>query len=243
VTKLIIDVGNTNIKFGFFNHDKLINVITNPTKEYSRLQLTTILKTYQYDEVYVGSVVKELTNKLLNDLEFITKCKINLIKPEHFKFVFDLSKFPMNEIGVDILAIALITKHLYRQGIGISFGTATFAVVVNEKQILGVAIAPSIELGTRHLETTTSLIKKVNTTIGNLSLGKNTKTSLQSGGSHMARGFVMSLLEHVNSHYKINKILITGGKTNLLKFIAKIPHTQILDHAVLLGYYELVKTI
>jgi type III pantothenate kinase len=241
--KLIIDVGNTNIKFGFFHKDKLVNVFTIGTKKYSYSGLVKILKNNKYDSVYLGSVVKELTNELIQDLKSITKNKVILIKPIDFKACFKLDKFPINEIGADILALALITKHLYRNGIGVSFGTATFAVVIKNNQIVGVAIAPSIELGTKHLETTTSLIKNANAKIGNLKLGNNTTTSLQSGGSHMARGFIMSLLDYTNKHYHINKVLITGGKTSSLKFITKISQAKILDHAILLGYYQLVKTI
>jgi type III pantothenate kinase len=239
--QLIVDVGNTNIKFGFFQNDKLIHVYIMPTEKYSYRNLQQLLKNKLCQAIYVGSVVHELTTRLLHDLKSITTINAKLIKPSDFKLIFDLSKFNANEIGTDILALALITKHLQKKAIAICFGTATFAVLVNNNQLIGVSIAPSIELGIKQLSTTTSLIKKVNTEIGDLDLGTNTPTSLQSGGSHMARGFIISILDYVNKHYHINKALITGGKTTYLKFIKHIPYTTVLNHAILLGYYHLTK--
>jgi pantothenate kinase type III len=246
MNKLIVDVGNTNIKFGFFNKkDKLVRVGMILTKNYTLASLRTILTSSKYDAVFVGSVVKEITNRLVRDLQFVTKMPVTLITADHFKKVFNLDRFCINEIGSDILALALTVKQLVNDGIGVSFGTATFAVVVKGEELIGVAIAPSIELGTKQLGNITSLIKNksISTKLGNLDFGCNTTTSLQSGGSHMARGFVMSILEYANKHYQINKAIVTGGKTNYLKFIDKTPHIKIVDNAVLLGYYQITKVI
>ncbi|MDR0675127.1 MAG: type III pantothenate kinase [Mycoplasmataceae bacterium] len=241
--RLIVDVGNTNIKFGLFSNDKLTNVICIHTHTYSYTKLKKILNIEKCKKIYVGSVVKELTTRLVQDLHLITQTYITVIKPIDFKSVFNLTKFPIKEIGVDILGLALIVKHLYNKGVGISFGTATFAIIVNKQNLIGAAIAPSINLGIRQLQITTSLIKKVNTKIGNLNFGKNTLTALRSGGSHMAQGFIMSIFNYAHKHYHINQTLITGGKMIHLKFVKNLPNTDILDNAVLLGYYQLVKTI
>ncbi|MDR2369448.1 MAG: type III pantothenate kinase [Mycoplasmataceae bacterium] len=242
--RLIVDAGNTSIKLGVFLNDKLTRVVNINTNTYSFTTLKKVLPIKNYQSVHVGSVVKELNTRLLHDLQRITKINVTLIKANDFQTSFGLSQFNTNEIGVDILGLALITKLCYQTGVAISFGTATFAVAVKRNTLIGVAIAPSIELGTRQLQTTTSLIKKVNTKIGNLSFGRNTTTALQSGGSHMARGFIISVLDYVRQHYRINHVLIAGGKTAYLKkIIKKIPHAKVLSHAVLLGYYQLIKTI
>jgi pantothenate kinase type III len=197
------------------------------------------------EQIYLGSVVKTLTKRIESDIHALTKTNVRVIKSIDFKKEFNLKKFNVNEIGTDILALALAVKKNYKSGVGISFGTATFAVCVDDSHLLGAIIAPSIELGIQQLTKTTSLItkKSIDLTSGNLAFATNTKGSLQSGSSHMAKGFVVSIMDYVNKQYHIRKTLITGGKTSYLQFLDKLPDVKILNDATLIGYYQLSKTI
>jgi type III pantothenate kinase len=157
--KLILDVGNTNIKFGFFDNDKLIKTNIISTKSYSISQLRKNIKNISHTQIYIGSVVKHLNNQMLNDIKTITGISAKFINAKDFISEFDLSKFNINEIGVDILGLSLAIKYLYKKAIGISLGTATFAVAVDNSKLIGAVIAPSIELGINQLNETTALIK------------------------------------------------------------------------------------
>ncbi|MDR1234545.1 MAG: type III pantothenate kinase [Mycoplasmataceae bacterium] len=247
MNKLIIDVGNTNIKLGNFIDGKLTKTKILPTKLYSFNNLKKKIDGVNYQQVYVGSVVKELDKQILRDIKNITKLQLKMIRAIDFKKEFNLSKFNVNEIGTDILGLATILKKLYKNAVGISFGTATFAVAVKCKRIMGVVIASSIEMGIHQLNTTTSLIKNkllVDTAkASSLEFGKDTNSAINSGASHMARGFISSVYDYAKTKYHINQMVLTGGKTIYLHDIDKLKHIKLLDNAVLLGYYELSQTI
>ncbi|MDR3257825.1 MAG: type III pantothenate kinase [Mycoplasmataceae bacterium] len=243
--KMIVDIGNTNIKCGLFKNNNLIKTIILQTKQYSQTFIKTIISKSKVTSVYIGSVVKNIGERIAKDVYTSFKIKAKVISTKDFDSSFVLSPFNKKEIGLDILAFALFIKNKYKSGVGISFGTATFAVAVNNKKIEGVVIAPSILLGIHQLSETTSLIntKGFGLLKNQLSFGKNTNQSLASGASHMARGFISSIQEYATKHYKINKVYISGGKSHYLQFTDKMNNVKTIDEVILLGYNELIKTI
>jgi pantothenate kinase type III len=122
--------------------------------------------------------------------------------------------FNKNELGLDILSFAYYIQKSYIKGVGISFGTATFAVAVNQKCIYGVAIAPAFVDSINSLFTQTALIKQTTINYINFDLGHNTNTALSSGATHSVNGFVNSIMCFCKQHYKINDVYVTGGKSN-----------------------------
>jgi pantothenate kinase type III len=243
--KLIIDIGNTNIKYGLFKNDILIKTVISSTKQSNKAIIKTIIAKNKIAIVYIGSVVKNIDRHIAKYIHTSFKINVKIIKAEDFSSDFILSSFNKKEIGLDILAFALYIKNKYKSGIGISFGTATFAVAVNRNRIEGVVIAPSILLGIHQLSGTTSLIntKHFSTTKSQLSFGRNTNQSLASGASHMAKGFIASIQEYAIKHYKISKVYISGGKSHYLQFAKKMNNVTTIDEVVLLGYNQLIKTI
>jgi pantothenate kinase type III len=104
--RLIIDVGNTNIKFGFFDK-KLLFVKILSTKKYSKLALKKMLTLHHLEKIYIGSVVSQITRTMVSDLQALTKVHVHLIKATDFINEFNLTKFNINEIGTDLLSLAL----------------------------------------------------------------------------------------------------------------------------------------
>jgi type III pantothenate kinase len=238
-----VDIGNTNIKFGLFKDNVLSKVKILSTPQYRPTDLKTIFKSNKITSVYIGSVVKNIELRIAKDIYAISKIKAKIINIRDFESSFNLSQFNKKEIGLDILAFALFIKNKYKSGIGISFGTATFAVAVNNKTIKGVVIAPSIQLGIHQLNETTSLIKtKSFGQIKNqLSFGKNTNQSLASGASHMAKGFIESIQKYASDNYNIKNVYISGGKSYYLHFVNNMSNVATIDNAVLLGYNQLFR--
>ncbi|MDR0985895.1 MAG: type III pantothenate kinase [Mycoplasmataceae bacterium] len=227
---LILDIGNTTTKFGVFYKNKLVKSIITPTKK------NRIPKIVGIDSIYIGSVVTSINKKISSQLFKQYKLKPKLIRSKDFKNQFNLSKFNINEIGLDILALAMYIKSLNKKALGICFGTATFAIAINNKNIYGVSIAPSIEFGLKHLGNLTELTKTNNVCHKYLlSFGNSTKTALTSGGSHMARGYILSCLDYCKNKYDINHCYITGGKSDaIIGLPNNISH---IDNAILKGYY------
>jgi pantothenate kinase type III len=160
-----------------------------------------------------------------------------IITSKDFKQAFDLRKYNLNEIGTDILAFALCVQDHQPKALGICFGTATFAVAINHRQINGVVIAPSIATGVKNLSTVTAMIRinKQDIKLLNSDLGQNTLTAVVGGSYHMFHGFINSLRDYCLKHYHIKQTYLSGGKLKQLN-IKTTPHLKIINHAVLCGY-------
>jgi type III pantothenate kinase len=240
---LIVDIGNTNVKFGLFNNNKLLNVYTIPTHTYKMgsIKATIPAKMKPIEDIYVGSVVPSANVLVIDDIYKTYKIRPQLINGADFKAHFDLAKFDINEIGIDILGYAMFIKSNYKSGVGICFGTATFAVAVDNNKIYGVAIAPSIELGIQHLSRRAELIHNYQVNKIQKIFGFNTSTAIASGAAHMAEGFVQSVAAYAKQKYHINDVYVSGGKSIYLQTLES-KNIHFIHNAILLGYFELLKT-
>ena len=227
--KLVIDIGNTNIKFGLFDKQQIKELKIIPTKTYKATPSFS-----KFSKCVIGSVVPSLNKKISNDIYKKFNIKSKIITLQDFKNDFDFNHFKNpSEIGLDILAFATAIKYETNKAVGISFGTATFAIAINRKDIYGVAITPSFYDSLKQLKINTSLIK--NTNLGNISfnLGNDTKSSLSSGITHAINGFINSIMQYCQQQYGIDRVYIDGGKSELVKLNQQIKR---LDSAVLKGY-------
>jgi type III pantothenate kinase len=205
--KLVIDIGNTNIKFGLFDNHIIKQLIIKPTKQYK-----LIPKFKNIDECVIGSVVPKITNLISNDIYKKYHIKPKIININDFINLFNLDKFNKKEMGLDILAFALAIKNKHKQGIGISFGTATFAIAVKDNNLYGAIIAPSFDNALLSLTKTTALIKKANVNDISFNLGTNTITALSSGMAHSVNGFINSVVVYCKKNYGIDNVYVSGGK-------------------------------
>jgi type III pantothenate kinase len=206
--KLVIDVGNTNIKFALFKNHIIKQSKIIPTKQYKQIP-----NFKNVDMCVLGSVVPTINQKIVNDIYKKYHIQTKVINAKDFNKHFDLSRFNQNEIGLDILAFALAIKSKYLKGIGISFGTATFAICVDKNIIHGVAIAPSFDEGLQSIFHKTALIKNTKISSINFKLGSNTAQSLSSGVAHSVNGFVNSVMVHCQQNYHISNVFVDGGKS------------------------------
>ncbi|MDR0825741.1 MAG: type III pantothenate kinase [Mycoplasmataceae bacterium] len=235
---LIVDVGNTNIKLGIFINKKLKRVFITPTHHY---QLNKSLSKLQISQIYIGSVVPSINKKLSNDLFKLTKVNPQKIKVTNFKAEFNLSKFNQSEIGTDILSLALFIKKTVHKGAGICFGTASYAVAVDNKTMHGAIIAPPIITGIEKLHLSTSMLRQTNMKMKqSFKFGSNTIEALTSGAAYMANGFITGIINYCKKHYGMTHFIITGGKARELELIDKISGATIVDNAILLGYQYLI---
>lgn len=226
--KLVIDIGNTNIKLAVFDKHVIKQLEIIHTKSYKRLP-----NFKNVNDCVIGSVVPSLNQQISNDVYKKFHIKPWIVNVGDFDSEFNLSKFDKNEIGLDILAFAYAIKSILKKGIGISFGTATFAVVVNKDIIHGVAIAPSFDNGLSDLTKNTALIKNINIDHINFDFGNNTQLALCSGITHSVNGFINSISSYARKLYGISNVYVSGGKDNWVELTDKI---QRLDNAILIGY-------
>ena len=221
---LCVDVGNTNIKCGIYYEKKLQSFfVIDTNKERSSFQYKVLfeqfLKDFKITGAIISSVVPLLTNIIKNSL-------INIVEGEIFILNRNLkTKLPIkidnpNELGADLLAgsIGAINKYSYPLIVA-DLGTATKLYVVSkEGAFIGCVITAGMDASLKALINKTSQLMEVSIEAPQHILGKNTKTSMQSGivygQAYMISEFARRIEKELG--YSLNRVL-TGGFSSIIK--------------------------
>ena len=130
---LVVNIGNTNIRFGVFEDDDcqtswVINTKPYRTRDefYSQFKLfyqTYELKANDFERIIIGSVVPQLTTIVSSALHKIHQLEPVLVNRNTVSEV----KHQSNQMGTDIYANLVAAHHLYpkdKKKLIIDFGTA-----------------------------------------------------------------------------------------------------------------------
>jgi type III pantothenate kinase len=131
------------------------------------------------------------------------------------------------ELGADIVADAVAAyERLKTTCIIVDFGTATtFSAVSDKGELLGVSIAPGIEVAAQALSTRTAQLPHINLVPPPKAIGTNTTNSMQSGLIFGYIGLVEGLIRRIRDELGGKAVVIaTGG---LSKVFA--PLTEYID--------------
>lgn len=149
---LTIDLGNTSIKLGVFDEDKLVTFSCFDTKQkdYRSLFLSFLfkanLRTDDIDRAILSCVVPNLWNEVTTALQSIVGNKIIDINPnDDYGITFDLPN--PDEVGDDIIVMSAYAYNmLHRDIIIVSIGTATAISHINKDgQYKHCIIAPGFD--------------------------------------------------------------------------------------------------
>ena len=154
---LAVDIGNTNITFGFFDGDKLKYKFTIATLEYNKELFIKNINTKKVQSCIISSVVDDIGEEIENDIQ-----KIFNINPliMSFKLCFDMNikaEYP-EKIGTDRLINAYIAGKMYsKPAIVVDMGTATtFDIIDSNGDFIGGVILPGINTQLKSLSINTS---------------------------------------------------------------------------------------
>ena len=241
---LAIDVSNTNIKFGLYDHTTMKNhwVVSTArqrtTDEYAMV-LSDLMRHVHHqftdiNDIILSSVVPPLT-PVFQELAR-SYCDKEAIVVDHtldlgIKLLIDNPW----ELGSDRIVVALATHHLYGgPAIVIAFSTATtFDVISPEGDFLGGSIAPGLMISAEALSSAASRLFRVDLTPPRSALGKNTIENMQSGILFGHVGLVQGLISRlrkeipgVTDESKV-KVIAHGGLASLLApIIPEIQHVN-----------------
>lgn len=249
---IVINIGNTNIRFGLFNHDNCdISWVIN-TKPYrtSDELFVQFLTHYQYyrvhveriDRVIIGSVVPQLTQDISRALTKIHNKKPILVDRSTPSAVQPKSK----QMGTDIYANLLAAHQLYTQKkkVIIDFGTALTASCITEQgETLGVIIAPGIITSLNSLVGQTAQLPEIELVKPKTVLGLDTVTCMQSGMVYGFLGMVEGFIDRINDEVNDECFVIaTGGVSHVYKPLTEKIHIVDRLHT-LKGLYFLGKNV
>lgn len=239
---LCIDAGNSNIKYGIFENDELI--------ESSIIALENILHLadkHNFPPIAVSSVVPSVSDKLKN-----------IFSNKNIFFINHTSKFNLlinydtpETLGMDRICSAEGAFYLHKKMnksfnenefiISSDFGTAlTLNFVKHPNTFLGGMIAPGINTMFNSLYGHTAQLPAASLKDFSGVIGKSTKQSIASGVINSAAGLLERANQYLTDHLSSNRnyFYITGGASEYItdKLSFNFVHERSL---VLYGIYSI----
>ncbi len=222
-SNLFVNIGNSNIRFAYFNKNKLVVKVEKALKykkdgqKKIKLKFQQIKKHIEIKNIFISAVNPWLTPIFLNFLKK-QNVKYKLIERNDVNNInFDYIDNDV-EIGQDLLAQMAFIEN---ESIIISLGTSTvISYIDNKMNFKGCSITLGINSIINNLLNTTGI--KINNKndlmkANNKSLGINTEQSLISGIINNINYHI----ERIKNEYNVSKkckIIYTGGNSKFINF-------------------------
>ena len=212
---LIIDVGNTLVKFAIFEKDNLIwresFKLSQFKKEYKLLK-----KKFPELKSAIVSSVGRLSDKQIDLIE----ADFNVLELNSNTKVPFVNKYKTPEtLGVDRIALvcASMLKYSENNVLIIDAGTCiTYDFITYKNEYLGGAISPGLRLRYKSLTNLTANLPLLETKVPKNIVGASTETSIHSG---VVLGTVNEIDGVINTYkekYSDLTVILTGGDAKML---------------------------
>lgn len=218
--QIIVNIGNSNIRFGLSENGEILDSWTINTKPYrSKDESFVIFKQYyseykvdlnKVEKIVIGSVVPHQTSIVAEALQRIHNLQPKIVDRHTKSSVVHHSK----QMGTDLYANAVAAHELYDGNkLVIDFGTALTVTGIDEKgEVLGVIIAPGVITSLKALVGDTAQLPDIELRKPKTVLGKDTETCMQSGMVYgylgMIEGFIRQIKEEFQREFYV---ISTGG--------------------------------
>jgi type III pantothenate kinase len=233
----VFDVGNTNIVLGLYENDELkhhwrIHTSREKTEdEYGMLILDLFRHVNIHKEQIEGIIISSVVPPIMFALERMCFKYFNLrplVVGPGIKTGLNIKYENPREVGADRIVNAVAAIHEYDSPlIIVDFGTATTYCYINEnKQYMGGAIAPGINISTEALYTKAAKLPRIEIAKPEGVIGKNTVNAMQAGILYGYVGQVEGIVKRMKEQTSIEpKVIATGGLANLIA-----AESSVIDH-------------
>ena len=204
--KLIIDEGNTRVKYAVFEGDKILIKLN----DISISRLNTIASSC--DRIIISSVLEE--SSLFNHF----KDRNILIVDSSTKLPIKISYETPKTLGNDRKALVVGANQLFpnQDVLVIDLGSCiTFDFINSENTYVGGSISPGIKMRYKSLNQYTSKLPMIDVTHSPDLIGINTYDCIHSGVHNGVLGEINYQIQSYSNIYPKIKIIITGGDFNL----------------------------
>lgn len=213
---LVIDAGNSYLKFGIFLNNQLIKRGKYEYNDSLKQNLVQLFKLIDIQKVAISSVINEDIIKLL---PIKNQEVINITNKS--KFPFKINYKTPETLGIDriIGCTAAVTKY-GNPVLIIDIGTCiTFDFVDSDKIYQGGAISPGLQIRLKSMNTLTKKLPLVDFKKSNLKtpIGKSTEECMISG---VYFGIKSEIEFHINYYlkkYPNLNVILTGGDLNIFE--------------------------
>lgn len=225
---LTVDIGNTNIKLGVFDGEKLRGTwrlssdVHEMADEYAATLLTLLqhegIRTSDVTDVAICNVVPPLTSVFI-DLSQRYFQAMPLVVGAGIKTGVRIRMDNPREVGADRIADAVAAHHLYGGPlITIDLGTATvFGIISKEGDYIGGVIATGIATAAEALYSRTAQLPRVDLVRPKNVIGTNTVASIQSGIINGYASLVEGMVSRIRKELgEKAKVVATGGYSSII---------------------------
>lgn len=213
--KLLVDVGNTAIKFAWVKNQKIIKQTILDSEKI--LKPRVIIKKLQFQkqtfETIVYCSVKPIWNKALHQLGRKINVHVINIRDSQSLNEFKVNVSDVSKVGSDLLigAYGANQKYPNHDLIILSFGTATTITMIKNNAFEGAIIMPGLKVSAQNLFKRAALLEPFNFKYSSKIIGKNTKEAINLGVVNGHLWGVKGLIDQIKTQLKSPLILITGG--------------------------------
>ncbi|MDX1614590.1 MAG: type III pantothenate kinase [Candidatus Promineifilaceae bacterium] len=234
---LAIDIGNSHITLGLWSgrdwvHQWRLRTVHDKTVDEYGVYLRTLLRenstVEQVDDAILSSVVPPLTATFVEVCRQYLGLEALLVDANTPTGIVIATENPA-EVGADrIVNAAAAHQHFEGASIVVDMGTATtFDVISAKGELLGVAIAPGLDLAAGALASRAAQLGRVALKAPPSAIGRNTVQAMQSGLVFGYVSLIEGLVERIAAELEEPQINVigTGG---LITVIA--PLTEVITH-------------
>ena len=234
---LVIDAGNTFVKIGFFNKEKLERVENVSSDTLNGIY--ALLEGLSFEKCILGSVINipaHLVNYLRSKSSFFLIFDTNTLLP--------IKNLYSKEAGTDRIAMMAAARHLYpeRNCLAIGLGTCITLNFISEKGVFsGGSISPGLAMRFKALNRFTASLPMIELGEQEIILkGNTTESSILSvvvnGMIYELKGFISSYKQKYSNLYCI----ICGGDSRYIG--EKMGDDQeVIPELVLYGLHSILK--
>ncbi|MBV6453792.1 MAG: Type III pantothenate kinase [Bacteroidia bacterium] len=215
---LVIDIGNTRVKYGVFDNYTLVKTGIAEKADISFFRM--IFQKFKIKAIIFSSVAHVNKSALAFAEKYCRVHYLNHLTPLPLKNKY---RTPQT-LGTDRLANAAGAAWLFkgRNCLVIDAGTCIKYDFVSEKgHYMGGAISPGVAMRYQALHHFTKRLPLVKPDISVPLTGNTTDSSINSGVIHGAKAEVKQIIAQYKSQYKRLKTVVTGGDASLFVNIAK----------------------
>ncbi len=221
---LVVDVGNTNIKYGVWKDDNMLasfrvsSRISRTADEYGSVLVNLLgdsgIKKTDVDGIIVSSVIPTLNYTICHMCEYFFGISPLMVGPG-IKTGLNIKVENPKEVGADriVNSVAAYKKH-GGPVIIIDFGTATtFNVIDGSGAFIGGVIAPGIKTSLSGLVSSTAQLPMIELVPPKKVVAKNTETNMQAGIIFGFAGLVDNIVGKIKKELGDEnvKVIATGG--------------------------------
>ena len=221
---LLIDIGNTAIKFANYDGQEINHFLTLPSQnliiEKHLLQkinaaFNKIGITWAMIKLICLSSVRPMWDGIIRDLASNHHLAFYQLKKNLVINDFTINVPNPHNLGTDLLAVAYASYHEFNKNdsIVINMGTATTITMVKDHQFEGTVIMPGLATASEALFSRAQLLQQFEISYEGAYIGKNTKQAINIGlvkGHGLA---IKALVDEIVVHLKNPIIVITGGNS------------------------------